>query len=143
MNLSENAPADDLEAEIQRIGVLSLQDLRTLWTSRWGTAPRFRSVDLLRRLIAWRLQAELFGGLDADTERLLHRLAVPQPTGLPPGSRLTREYRGVLHHVDIGEQAFTYQGTRYASLSAIARTITGTRWNGPRFFGLRDAAPAP
>ena len=143
MHLSENAPTDDLEAEIERIEGMSLQDLRTLWTSRWGAAPRFRSVDLLRRLIAWRLQAELFGGLDADTKRLLRRSAVPQPTGLPPGSRLTREFRGVLHHVDVGEHAFTYQGARYASLSAIARTITGTRWNGPRFFGLRDPAPTP
>jgi hypothetical protein len=141
MDLSENAPADALEAEIRRIEVMSLQDLRTLWTSRWGAAPRFRSVDLLRRLIAWRLQTELFGDLDADTKRLLRRSAVPQPTGLPPGSRLTREFRGVLHHVDVGEHGFTYQGTRYASLSAIARAITGTRWNGPRFFGLRDTAP--
>lgn len=122
---------------------MSLQDLRSFWATHWGAPPRFRSVDLLRRLIAWRLQAEHFGGLDADTKRLLRRSAVPQPTGLPPGSRLTREFRGVLHHVDVGEHAFTYQGTRYASLSAIARTITGTRWNGPKFFGLRDTAPTP
>jgi hypothetical protein len=143
MNLSENARADDLEAELQRIESMSLQNLRSLWATRWGAPPRFRSVDLLRRLIAWRLQVEQFGGLDADTKRLLRRSAVPQPTGLPPGSRLTREFRGVLHHVDVGERAFTYQGTRYASLSAIARTITGTRWNGPKFFGLRDTAPTP
>ena len=63
MNLSENAPADALESEIQRIEAMSLQDLRSLWATRWGTPPRFRSVDLLRRLVAWRLQAEIFGGL--------------------------------------------------------------------------------
>lgn len=143
MDLSENAQTAALEADIRRVETMSLSDLRMTWTARWGLAPRFRSVDLLRRLIAWRLQAEHFGGLDADTKRLLRRSAVPQPTGLPPGSRLTREFRGVLHHVDVGEHAFTYQGARYASLSAIARTITGARWNGPRFFGLRDTAPTP
>ena len=57
------------------------------------------------------------------------------------GATLTREYRGRLHQVDVGDHTFNYQGTTYASLSAIARRITGTRWNGPRFFGLRDAAP--
>ena len=143
MYSSENASVDALECEIQRIEAMSLQDLRSLWATRWGAPPRFRSADLLRRLIAWRLQADYFGGLDADTKGLLRRSAVPQPTGLPPGSRLTREFRGVLHHVDVGEHAFTYQGNRYASLSAIARTITGTRWNGPKFFGLRDKAPTP
>lgn len=141
MDLNEDARADTVEADIRLVETMSLSELRTFWTARWGLAPRFRSVDLLRRLIAWRLQVKLFGGLDADTKILLRRSSFPRPPGPPPGSRLTREYRGVLHHVEVGEHAFTYQGTSYRNLSAIARTITGARWNGPRFFGLRDAAP--
>ena len=141
MDPNETTPSNAVEAEIRLIETMSLQELRGMWKARWGLAPRFRSADLLRRLIAWRLQTEVFGDLDNDTRMQLRRTAIPQPTGLPPGSRLTREYRGKLHQVDVGDHTFAYQGTAYASLSAIARQITGTRWNGPRFFGLRDAAP--
>lgn len=143
MDTNETARSNAVEAEIRLIETMSLQELRAVWTERWGLAPRFRSVDLLRRLIAWRLQTEAFGDLDDDTRMRLRRTAVPQPTGLPPGSRLTREFRGKLHQVEVGDHTFNYQGTTYASLSAIARQITGTRWNGPRFFGLRDVAAAP
>ena len=143
MDPNETTPSNAVEAEIRLIETMSLQELRGMWKARWGLAPRFRSVDLLRRLIAWRLQTEVFGDLDNDTRMQLRRTAIPQPTGLPPGSRLTREYRGKLHQVDVGDHTFNYQGTTYASLSAIARRITGTRWNGPRFFGLRDVAAAP
>lgn len=143
MDLTDNARADGVEAEIQRIEAMSLFELRELWAARWGLPPRFRSTDLLRRLIAWRLQVELFGGLDAETRTLLRRSSMPPTPGPPPGSRLTREYRGVLHHVDVAEHAFIYQGARYTSLSAVARKITGVRWNGPRFFGLRDAERGP
>jgi hypothetical protein len=141
MDLNEDVRTDAVEADIGLVETMSLSELRRFWTARWGLAPRFRSVDLLRRLIAWRLQAEVFGGLDAETKILLRRSSLPRPPGPPPGSRLTREYRGLLHHVEVGEHAFNYQGTSYGSLSAIARAITGVRWNGPRFFGLRDAAP--
>jgi hypothetical protein len=143
MEPNETAPTDAVEDEIRRIEAMSLHELRAAWSARWGLPPRFRSADLLRRLIAWRLQVEVFGDLDADTRSLLRKTAIPLPTGLSPGSRLTREYRGQLHHVDVGDHAFNYRGVTYASLSAIARQITGTRWNGPRFFGLRDRTPAP
>ena len=143
MDSNETARSNTVEGEIRLIETMSLQELRAVWLARWGFAPRFRSADLLRRLIAWRLQAEVFGDLDDDTKILLRRTAIPQSTSPPAGSRLTREYRGKLHHVDVGEHVYTYQGTTYGSLSAIARQITGTRWNGPRFFGLRDAAAAP
>ena len=142
MEPNETTRSHAVEAEIRLIETMSLQELRAAWSARWGLPPCFRSADLLRRLIAWRLQTELFGDLDVETRTLLRRTAIPQPTGLPPGSRLTREYRGQLHHVDVGDHAFDYQGATYASLSAIARQITGSRWNGPRFFGLRGAASA-
>lgn len=143
MDPNEDGRTAAVEAEVRLLETMSLSGLRTFCAARWGMAPRFRSVDLLRRLIAWRLQVELFGGLDTDTKILLRRSSMPQRPGPPPGSRLTREYRGALHHVEVGEHAFNYQGRSYESLSAIARAITGVRWNGPRFFGLRDAAPTP
>ena len=140
MDLDQDLRTDTVEAEIRLIEHMPLPGLRAFWVARWGWPTMFRSVDLLRRLIAWRLQVELFGGLHAETQALLRLTSIPRPPGPAPGSRLTREYLGVLHHVDVGEHAFTYQGTRYRSLSAVAREITGTRWNGPRFFGLRDPA---
>lgn len=143
VDLNEAARAESLETEIDRIAKMSLPELRQAWASRWGLPPRFRSTELLRQLVAWRVQAEHFGGLDAETKTLLRRSSMPKPRGPPPGSRLTREFRGILHHVDVGEHAFTYMGASYGSLSEVARVITGTRWNGPRFFGLRDPRPIP
>jgi hypothetical protein len=142
VNSDNGTSTHAVEAEIRLIEAMSLHELRGVCLVRWGFAPRSRSADLLRYLIAWRLQAELFGGLDAETKVLLRRSTMPRATA-PPGSRLTREYRGVLHHVDIDDHGFSYHGQRYDSLSAIARRITGTRWNGPRFFGLRKSAAAP
>ena len=93
-------------------------------------------------MLAWRVQAEAEGGLGAETRRALRRpvaaqsRAAPQPGG---GTRLVREWQGVRHEVTVCEDgAFLYRGERHRSLSRIARAITGTRWNGPRFFGLRD-----
>ena len=63
----------------------------------------------------------------------------PAPLRLSPGTRLVREWRGAVHRVTVGEDGFDYRGTRYSSLSRIAREITGTRWSGPLFFGLRKA----
>jgi hypothetical protein len=131
-----------IEVELRAVGTMPLNELRGLWATRWGQAPSLRSVDLLRSLIAWQLQAELLGGLDAETKTNLRRTSTPSPACPPAGSRLTREYRGVLHHVDVDERGFRYQGTSYRSLSAVARRITGTRWNGPRFFGLRNTTIA-
>jgi len=142
MNSNDETLTGAVETEIRLIEAMSLQELRATWCSRWGFAPRLRSAELMRSLIAWRLQAELFGGLDAETKVLLRRSSIPRAKP-PLGLRLTREYCGVLHQVDVEEQGFTYRGQRYDSLSAIARQITGTRWNGQRFFGLGEAAAMP
>jgi len=125
---------DDRVRELER---QDLAELRRTWTSHWGPPPRLRSVSLLRALIAWRLQAAVQGGLDAGTRILLRSPGVRNRPTLAIGSRVSREYRGVIHHVDVVAGGFDYAGERFASLSAIARAITGVRWNGPRFFGLR------
>lgn len=122
---------------------LGLEELRERWRARFGAPPALRSPELVGLMLAWKTQAERHGGLDAEARRALRRpvpsRASPSPSG---GSRLVREWQGVRHEVLVtNDGAFLYQGQRYASLSKVARRITGVRWNGPRFFGLRSAEP--
>ena len=130
----------ELAAEVRALSDASLRDLRAIWRSRWGAPPKLRSVRLLRAMVAWRLQTEALGGLDDDTRRRLRTSLMPRLAAPPVGTRLTREYRGVLHQVEIGEGAVIYAGRQFGSLSEVAEQITGTHWNGPRFFGLRGEA---
>jgi hypothetical protein len=101
-----------------------------------------RSVELLRRIVAWRIQAEVEGGLRPDTRLRLRGKSIPRTPPPPAGTCLTREYQGVLHKVEVGDGAFHYAGRSFGSLSQVAREITGARWNGPKFFGLRNGADA-
>jgi hypothetical protein len=88
--------------------------------------------------LAWREQAALEGGLSGETRRELKAFGRTRPSEvLPVGARITREWRGEAHAVEVTSRGYVWRGAPYASLSAIAREITGTRWNGPRFFGLR------
>lgn len=128
--------AEDLKA----IAVEDLNQLRERWARRWGDCPRLRSVALLRHIIAWRLQVEAFGGLDAATRRMLLGRAAGAETQLSSGTVLTREWLGTTYRVEVAGDTFIHDGRRWGSLSEVARNITGSRWNGPRFFGLRNAA---
>lgn len=101
-----------------------------------------RSVELLRMIIAWRIQSAAYGGIDAATRQRIRSTSMPRMPNPPAGTRVIREYRGVLHHVEILEAGVCYEGKPYGSLSEVARLITGTHWNGPRFFGLRLEARA-
>ena len=129
----------ELEHEVQALEQTDLDGLRLEWRRRWGAAPTLRSVPFLRHMIAWRIQAAHFGGLDAALSMRLRKTPT-RAVGplLRPGMRIAREWKGVRHEVEVGETGFVYAGATYASLSEIARTITGVRWNGPRFFGLRS-----
>lgn len=128
----------DLTAEIALIATLNLDDLRARWRTHFGPPPRLRSAELLRLMLAWRLQARAYGGLDAETRQVLTRRGPVVPAGraLGIGARLTRDWQGERIEVTVTADGFSWQGTSYKSLSALASTITGTRWNGPRFFGL-------
>ena len=128
--------ADELEA----LGSEDLKQLRDRWARRWGTCPRLRSVALLRHIIAWRLQVEASGGLDAATRRMVPGRAAGAETQLTDGTVLTREWLGTTYRVEVAGDTFIHGGRRWGSLSEVARSITGSRWNGPRFFGLRNAA---
>ena len=128
-----------LADEVRALESLDLRGLREQWLLRVGPPPKTRSTDLLRHLLAWRMQARVLGSLGAETRRMLRRS--PSGPKLHEGSRVAREWRGARHEVQVVDGGYVYAGVCYESLSEIARLITGTRWNGPRFFGLRRGAP--
>lgn len=133
---------DRIYGEVRALERLGLEGLRAEWRRRYGSPPALRSQDLLARMLAWRIQTEAFGGLDADLTRRLRRgvgLSASR-SDLPPGTRLVREWLGGPHEVEATEQGFLYRGTYFRSLSAIAGQITGVKWNGRRFFGLDKEA---
>jgi hypothetical protein len=136
-----------IETELERIRVMPIVELRALWRAKFKSAPPAAfGPDLLRRSIAYKIQENAYGGLDRPTARLLNQLIAqyakaPGKIALPrlikPGAILVREWKGTSHRVTVAEVGFVYQERPYDNLSEIARLITGTRWNGPRFFGLR------
>ena len=125
--------------EVRALAALDLAGLRDEWRRRYGAPPKMRSAGLLARLLAWKIQADAFGGLDATTVRLLKRDRPLVPRlKLAPGTRLSREWCGRQYEVEVLAEGFRYDGRIHRSLSEVARSITGTRWNGLRFFGLRE-----
>jgi hypothetical protein len=133
--------AATLEAELERIAALGLDDLRSLWLRiAQNSAPRAFSRDLLARMIAYRVQEQRLGKLGREMRQRLDRLAKGggEPVRhLKVGTVMVREHEGTLHEVMVVPTGFSWRDKTYPSLSAIALTITGTSWNGPRFFGLR------
>ena len=123
----------------EALAAMSLQELRDEWRRRFGAPPRLRSADLVRRCLAWLIQTDAWGGIDAPLRR---RLRGEASTGdeVDPGVRIVREWQGRRYEVEKVDGGYLYAGRRWTSLSAIALEITGTRWNGPKFFGLRNAA---
>ena len=138
---------ENLDAEIDRIAALNLNELRALWRETMGRpAPEALSKDLIARALAYRLQEQRMGGLDPHLRRRLASLAKPgaEPVRhLKIGSVIVREFDGKIHEVMVAPGGFYWAGQTYASLSAIASKITGTSWNGPRFFGLRGKDEPP
>jgi hypothetical protein len=133
---------------------IPIRDLRDMWKEKLESEPpAIRSREVMVRLLAWRLQAEAFGGLDLPSERklreigdALERTGVYSPQlrrDLSPGVVVTREWKGVVHRVVVTTGGFDYDGRRFKSLSDVARSITGTRWSGPRFFGLEQKPKRP
>ena len=124
--------------------------LRSEWRGLYRSEPPQRlGRGLLELVVAWKLQEQAFGGLSAVAKRQLGEMAgllsgkadlpkARQPR-LKPGARLVRQWGGGTHEVIVIENGFVWNGQRWPSLSAIAREITGARWSGPRFFGLKDA----
>lgn len=134
-----------VEHEIAALDDLSSATLRERWvTVVGGVVPRV-SPRLLRMALAWELQAKAYGGHSRATTRLLDQLARGATRTAPArsGMRLVREWQGRVHVVTIGEdQVIRWEERCYGSLSEVARAITGTRWSGPAFFGLKKKVAA-
>jgi hypothetical protein len=141
-----------LDAEIARLRDLGTKELRARWRMVLRQdAPSHLPRHLLFRILAYRLQVNAFGELDSECQRLLERTALPNTdrksidaepkpvrSTVQQGAVLSREWNGHMHRVVVLADGFAWGGKTYASLSKVAFEITGTRWNGPRFFGLRD-----
>lgn len=135
-----------MEQQLEELQHLGREELQNRWAKSFGCpAPVRVRRDLLRRVIAYRLQEQAYGGLRPATLRQLRRIVeglkggntlAPVATVLRPGAKLMREWNGDTHVVDVTPDGFTWRGKVYRSLSVIAREITGARWSGPRFFGL-------
>ena len=145
-----------LDTEIARLRGLDVEKLRARWhTAFRRRAPPHLPHHLLFRILAYRLQADRLGELDADGRRLLDRIGPGASdetdrltadlnrtrTELKPGTLLTREWDGHPQRVIVLADGFSWNGKTYPSLSKVAFAITGTRWSGPRFFGL-DQSPS-
>ncbi len=155
---ADNREAFCIDAEIARLRGLDNKALRVRWRTafRRDAAPHIPR-HLLFATLAYHLQAEVLGDLDAETVRFVRQIgstsskeaAVPltkaferRKRRLSPGTVLTRDWGGQHHRVMVLEGGFAWAGRTYNSLSEIARAITGTKWNGPRFFGLREKKSA-
>jgi Protein of unknown function (DUF2924) len=140
-----------IDIEVARLRDLDIRALQV----RWHTVFRRRPPPhlprhLLFRVLAYRHQADHLGDLDAESQRLLDRSGSPEKAGqramdlgrrtadLRPGTVLGREWNGQMQRVAVLADGFAWNGKTYPSLSKVAYAITGTRWNGPKFFGLRD-----
>jgi hypothetical protein len=136
-----------VQQEIADLAALGTDDLRRRWAELYRVAPASRiSRDVLVRGVAFRIQEDAHGGLGKSCRRQLKRLAetlrdegaIPMTQGqtFKLGTKLIREWKGKVHEVVIAGDGYEWGGKRYRSLSQVARSITGTRWSGPRFFGL-------
>ena len=148
-----------IEDEIAHLRGLDLGGLRARWQSVFQRpAPAHLTRHLLIAVIAYRLQVDRFGDLDHATKQVLDRTIAKEPgsgmsarlasldqkrTGLTPGTMLVREWDRQSQRVMVMADGFAWNGQTYDSLSKVAFAITGTRWNGPRFFGLRDKDDRP
>jgi len=148
--------ADDTQvlARLAALKAMTVNELKAEWGKLFSSAPPNNSRQFLQQRLAYRIQELTYGGLAKPVTRLLDALAdevegkkvrksvISDPRNPVIGTRLVREWDGMEHVITVMKDGFDWQGRRYKSLSAIARDITGTRWNGYRFFGLRERKDA-
>jgi hypothetical protein len=138
----------EISTKLQELPHLPKPELRALWQELLAKPahPRLRR-NLIIPILAYRIQENVYGGLKPSTRQRLQKLAAeleqnrkaplllaPQ---LKPGTKLLRKWQGEMHEVLVADEGFEYRGKRHESLSEIARQITGTRWSGPLFFGVK------
>lgn len=127
---------------VNQIEALSSKDLKLLFTEIFGSSPPAKSRrDFILGNIAWAIQANKNGNANKQREKLIKSITskrIQTKTSYKEGTRLIREWNGVTHEVKVVTKGFIWQQREYKTLSEIAREITGTRWSGPRFFGLNS-----
>ena len=136
------ATVDD---RLAALTTLSSAQLAAEWQQLAGTRPPRISPALLRLALAWEIQAAAYGGLSRRTQQTLDHLARAKTSTSPakPGMRLVRAWNGRTHVVEVGEDnVIRWNAREWRSLSEVAREITGTRWSGPAFFGLKKRLAA-
>lgn len=136
-----------LEQQLGELPGMSPAQLRAKWRDCWRKPAPDIGPDLLRRGIAWKLQARVHGDLPSHIRRELERAAERLRRGeelidasrpsLKSGTRLVRSWQAKVHHVLVVDEGYEYEGRRFSSLTQIATAITGTHWSGPGFFGLK------
>ena len=143
----------EIKTKLQELPRLPKPELRALWRELFARPahPRLRR-NLMIPILAYRIQENAYGGLKPSTHKRLQKpsagLEQKQKTPLSlapqlkPGTKLLRQFQGGMHEVLVGEEGFEYRGKRYESLSEVARQITGTRWSGRLFFGLKKSRKA-
>jgi hypothetical protein len=148
-----DCPADpEVVAELERLPKMPIRDLRNRYRELFrAELPKAFGPDLLRRSIAHSIQERAYGGLSREDQRLLDQLVraaqakqngrLELPRQIKPGSELVRTWNRRTYRVVVMERGFAWEGRTYCSLSEVAFEITGTKWNGPRFFGLRVGSP--
>ncbi len=140
--------------QVTQLHLLDLEQLHERWRALFGSEPQSSNKQFLIKRLAYRIQEIAFGGLTQTVKTKMNivleknafdeygrpssKKQVFSPDKPIAGTQFIREWKGVEHHVTVLRDGFEYQGRRYKSLSAIARSITGTQWNGPLFFGLRS-----
>lgn len=137
-----------LEEQLQALQRMRPPELRAEWRRLFKASPPALSPDLLIRIIGYRLQEKVHGGLTPAVARQLDRMArelrdtgalgLERETRIKPGTRLVRDWQGRSHHVEVLDDGFRYADQHYKSLTQIALVITGAKWSGPRFFGLKQ-----
>jgi len=146
----ESATADtNVIAQLTALKQMTVVELKAKWEAIFGTPAPNNSRSYLELRLGYRLQELTLGGLSRETRRTLdlladeiaghggHKTIIADPRNPIIGTRLIREWDGVEHTVTVMKDGFDWQGRKFKSLSAVARAITGTQWNGYRFFGLR------
>ena len=134
-----------IDDQLAALETMSSAQLHAQWAELTGTPVPRISPSMLRLALAWELQARAFGGLSRTTQQKLDQLARGLTRTVParPGTRLVRAWQGKAHIVLVGEDGvIRWDGREWNSLSEVARAITGTRWSGPAFFGLKRKAAA-
>jgi hypothetical protein len=135
-----------ISEELQALETLNIDGLRERWRLSFGMPPMIHSGEMMRYLLAEKLQEQVYG-VDRELKAKLKQLAAQSLRGekpkapaarFRPGTQLVREWQGQTYLVEVVDGGFRLNDQRFRSLSEIARFITGTRWNGPLFFGLRD-----